>query len=47
MAQYVEHRTRAHQALRAQGCDVLDVTCGELPAALVEHYLAIKRAARL
>ncbi len=47
MAHYVEHRTRAHQALRAQGCDVLDVTCGELPAALVEHYLAIKRAARL
>jgi uncharacterized protein (DUF58 family) len=47
MAQYVEQRTRAHQALRAQGSEVLDVTCAELPAALVEHYLAIKRAGRL
>lgn len=47
MAQYVEQRTRAHQALRAQGTEVLDVTCSELPAALVEHYLAIKRAGRL
>lgn len=47
LAQYIEQRTRAHQALRAQGTDVLDVTCSELPAALVQHYLAIKRAARL
>ncbi|MEO8671216.1 MAG: DUF58 domain-containing protein [Tahibacter sp.] len=47
MSQYVEQRTRTHGALRAQGCDVLDVSCSELPAALVEHYLAIKRAARL
>lgn len=47
MAQYVEYRTRAHQALRAQSTDVLDVTCSELPAALVQHYLAIKRAGRL
>ncbi len=47
MAQYVEQRRRAHLALRAQGTDVLDVTCSELPAALVEHYLAIKRAGRL
>jgi len=47
MAQYVEQRTRAHQALRAQGAEVLDVTCAELPAALVQHYLAIKRAGRL
>lgn len=45
--QYVEQRTRAHEALRAQGTDVLDVTCTELPAALVQHYLAVKRAARL
>lgn len=44
---YVEQRTRAHEALRAQGTDVLDVTCAELPAALVQHYLAVKRAARL
>lgn len=47
MAQYVEQRTRAHQALRAQGTEVLDVNCAELPAALVQHYLAIKRAGRL
>jgi uncharacterized protein (DUF58 family) len=47
MNQYAEHRAQAHGALRAQGCDVLDVTCTELPAALVEHYLAIKQAARL
>jgi len=47
LAQYIEQRTRAHEALRAQGTDVLDVTCTELPAALVQHYLAVKRAARL
>lgn len=47
LAHYVEQRTRAHEALRAQGTDVLDVTCAELPAALVQHYLAVKRAARL
>ena len=46
-AQYVEQRARTHRALRAQGADVLDVTCRELPGALVEHYLAVKRAARL
>lgn len=46
-AQYVEQRTLTHRILRAQGADVLDVTCSELPAALVEHYLAMKRAARL
>lgn len=47
MAQYIEQRARTHCTLRAQGADVLDVTCRELPAALVEHYLAMKRAARL
>jgi uncharacterized protein (DUF58 family) len=47
LAQYIEQRTLAHEALRAQGTDVLDVTCAELPAALVQHYLAVKRAARL
>ena len=46
-AQYVEQRARTHRALRAAGADVLDVTCRELPSALVEHYLAVKRAARL
>ena len=47
MAQYLEQRRRTHQALRAQGADVLDVTCAQLPATLVEHYLALKRAALL
>jgi uncharacterized protein (DUF58 family) len=47
MAQYIEQRTRAHQLLRARGIDVLDVSCAELPAALVQHYLSIKRSARL
>ncbi|HEX6832132.1 MAG TPA: DUF58 domain-containing protein [Rudaea sp.] len=46
-AQYVEQRSATHRALRAQGADVLDVTCSELPAALVQHYLAMKRSARL
>jgi uncharacterized protein (DUF58 family) len=46
-AQYLEARERAHQALRARGVDVLDVTCAALPRALVDHYLAVKRAARL
>jgi uncharacterized protein (DUF58 family) len=44
---YLEQRRQTHAVLRAEGVDVLDVTCRELPAALVQHYLAIKRAARL
>lgn len=47
MAQYIEQRRQVHALLRAQGADVLDVTCAQLPAALVEHYLALKRAALL
>lgn len=47
MALYAEARDRAHAQLRAHGAEVLDVTAAELPAALVEHYLAIKRAGRL
>jgi uncharacterized protein (DUF58 family) len=43
LARYLEERTRAHQALRSQGVMVLDVTCAQLPAALVERYLAVKR----
>src|SRR5581483_9421448 len=35
--QYLEQRERTHRTLRAEGADVLDVTCRELPAALVEH----------
>jgi uncharacterized protein (DUF58 family) len=47
MANYVALRGRAHQALKAQGVHVLDVNCSELPAALVEHYLAVKRSGLL
>lgn len=46
-AQYLEARARVHQGLRARGVDVLDVTCATLPRALVDHYLRVKRAARL
>jgi uncharacterized protein (DUF58 family) len=43
LARYLEERNRAHQALRSQGVMVLDVTCAQLPAALVERYLSVKR----
>ena len=43
-ASYLQQRAIAHEALRAQRVDVLDVTCAQLPGALVERYLAIKRA---
>ena len=42
-ARYLQHRADAHDALRSHGVHVLDVTCAELPGALVERYLAIKR----
>lgn len=45
--QYLAYRREAHAQLRAQKIDVLDVRCEQLPAALVQHYLAIKRAGRL
>ncbi|HMB56290.1 MAG TPA: DUF58 domain-containing protein [Arenimonas sp.] len=47
VANYLDERRRAHDALRQHGITVLDVTCAELPAALVERYLAIKRQGRL
>ena len=43
LARYLDERTRAHRSLRAEGVMVLDVTCAQLPAALVERYLAVKR----
>ncbi len=46
-AHYLDRRQRAHTALRAQGATVLDVTASQLPGALVDHYLAMKRAGRL
>lgn len=42
-AQYLAQRSAAHDALRSHGVMVLDVTCDQLPAALVETYLSIKR----
>jgi len=42
-ARYLQQRTAAHEALRSHRVGVLDVTCRELPGALVERYLAIKR----
>ncbi|MGH8082180.1 MAG: DUF58 domain-containing protein [Lysobacter sp.] len=42
-AQYLEHRVRAHEALRNHGVMVLDVSCDQLAASLVEKYLAVKR----
>ncbi|MFT3763868.1 MAG: DUF58 domain-containing protein [Pseudoxanthomonas sp.] len=43
VARYLEQRTAAHDALRSHRVMVLDTTCEELPAALVERYLAVKR----
>jgi uncharacterized protein (DUF58 family) len=42
-ARYLDQRKAAHDALRSHHVQVLDVTCEQLPAALVERYLAIKR----
>jgi uncharacterized protein (DUF58 family) len=42
-ARYLQQRAAAHEALRSHRVGVLDVTCRELPGALVERYLAIKR----
>jgi uncharacterized protein (DUF58 family) len=43
VAGYLGQREAAHQALRTQRVMTLDVTAQELPAALVERYLAVKR----
>lgn len=42
-ARYLAQRAAVHDALRRQHVAVLDVTCEQLPAALVEKYLAVKR----
>jgi uncharacterized protein (DUF58 family) len=42
-ARYLAQRAAVHDALRRHRVTVLDVTCEQLPAALVERYLAIKR----
>ncbi|HEX7989581.1 MAG TPA: DUF58 domain-containing protein, partial [Stenotrophomonas sp.] len=43
IAAYLQQRSDAHEALRSHRVMVLDVTAEELPAALVERYLAVKR----
>ena len=42
-ARYMAQRTAVHDALRSHRVGVLDVTCEQLPGALVERYLAVKR----
>jgi uncharacterized protein (DUF58 family) len=44
---YLQQRRAAHDALQARGLHVMDVEPTELPAALINHYLAIKRSGRL
>jgi len=43
-ARYLAQRHAAHNRLRQHHVSVLDVTAEQLSGALVEHYLAIKRA---
>lgn len=43
IARYLQKRSDAHEALPSHRVMVLDVTAEELPAALVERYLAVKR----
>ena len=43
IARYLQQRAAAHEALRSHRVMVLDVTAEELPGALVERYLAVKR----
>jgi uncharacterized protein (DUF58 family) len=46
-ARYIAQRASAHDILRNHRVIVLDVTCEELPAKLVEQYLSIKRSGLL
>jgi len=46
-ARYLAQRSAAHDRLRQHHVSVLDITAEELPGALVEHYLAVKRAGAL
>jgi uncharacterized protein (DUF58 family) len=43
VARYLEQRAAAHDVLRSHRVMVLDVTAEQLPGALVERYLAVKR----
>lgn len=42
-ARYLAERAQAHEALRRHRITVLDVTSAQLPAALVQQYLSVKR----
>lgn len=44
---YLAQREHTHEALRREGVNTLDVSCGELSGALIERYLALKRSNRL
>ena len=44
---YLEQRRLAHQALKHYGVMMLDVEPAQLPVALVNRYLDIKRSGRL
>ena len=44
---YLEARRESHDALRARGVFVDDCLCAELPMAITNRYLAIKRAGLL
>lgn len=46
-ARYQAQRAAVHQALRKHRISVLDVTCEQLPTALVQEYLDIKRRGQL
>jgi len=43
VARYLDQRGAAHEALRRNRVMTLDVAAADLPAALVERYLAVKR----
>jgi len=47
VAYYLQQRQQAHDLLRSHRISVLDVTAKQLPTALAEHYLAVKRAGAL
>jgi uncharacterized protein (DUF58 family) len=45
--QYLDARREAHKLLQAGGVLVEDCLCAELPAAITNRYLAVKRAGML
>lgn len=47
LARYLQQRQAAHEALRRERVATLDVAAPDLPAALLQHYLEVKRAGLL